>query len=237
MFKSETDSYKVGAAWRSANYSSRKKACKENPSPWWLLKESSWSECTLEKTSALGESGWGYSSLKCFSQRSVLCCSLPRFVLLYGRWTRTHAHLSLSFPGVKSTNTLWLNSTLIYFTCSNLISSFNALNKNRLQYLFFLIVSSQIFFRAVTLHKGVRLLHFWHNLAVEQLSGSWGQLMQICCPLLAKLWTTNKQGFYSGSWQKYILTIHDCVYFILFSHHWRVWCRWTSWTWYLEAPL
>lgn len=39
MFKSETNSCKVGAAWGSANYYSWKKACEKNPSPRWLLKE------------------------------------------------------------------------------------------------------------------------------------------------------------------------------------------------------
>lgn len=72
----------------------------------YLKEESSWAGRTLEKTSALAESGWGYSSLKCFSQSSLHSYSLPRFLLLcavathartHDGCTSTHVHTPLFF--------------------------------------------------------------------------------------------------------------------------------------------
>lgn len=55
---------------------------------------------TLEKTSAIGESGWGYSSLKCFSLSSVPRHSLPRFPLCCMGGT----HISIPFIPRGETN-------------------------------------------------------------------------------------------------------------------------------------
>lgn len=72
----------------------------------YLKEESSWAGRTLEKTSALAESGWGYSSLKCFSQSSLHSYSLPRFLPLcavathartHDGCTSTHVHTPLFF--------------------------------------------------------------------------------------------------------------------------------------------
>lgn len=65
-----------------------------------------------------------------------------------------HTYPSLSSSGVKQTHALWLKSSLIYFTCSNWMSScWYALNKN--SWILFLIIFTQIFsHRACTLHRG-----------------------------------------------------------------------------------
>lgn len=44
----------------------------------------------VRKHQELGESGWGHSSLKCFSQSTVRCYSLPRFPHLWALHTLTH---------------------------------------------------------------------------------------------------------------------------------------------------
>lgn len=106
-FKSETNSYKVGTVLyvdQLITTAERKLVRKTHLPGGYLKKESSWSERTLEKTSAIGESGWGNSSLKCFSLSSVLCYSPTLSSLLYGR--HTHTYPSLSSPGVKQTHAL-----------------------------------------------------------------------------------------------------------------------------------
>lgn len=57
----------------------------------YLKEESSWAGRTLEKTSALAESGWGYSSLKCFSQSSLQLFTPTLSPLVCGGHARTHA--------------------------------------------------------------------------------------------------------------------------------------------------
>lgn len=57
----------------------------------YLKKESSWPDCTLEKTSASEESGWACSSLKCFfSEQSSTTFTPTLPLLLYGRYTHMH---------------------------------------------------------------------------------------------------------------------------------------------------
>lgn len=52
----------------------------------------------MRKHQELGESGWGHSSLKCFSQSTVRCYSLPRFFLICGCLVHTHAQIHPLHP-------------------------------------------------------------------------------------------------------------------------------------------
>lgn len=79
----------------------------------------------------------------------------------------THTYLSLSSPGVKQTQALWLKSSSIYFTCSHLMSScWYALSKN--SWIPFSNYFPSHFLQSMHITQGFRLLHFSHNLAVEQ---------------------------------------------------------------------
>lgn len=53
-------------------------------------KKAAGQKALVRKHQELGESGWGHSSLKCFSQSTVRCYSLPRFFLICGRHTHIH---------------------------------------------------------------------------------------------------------------------------------------------------